>query len=513
MFREHLMKALDSAVKHFNGGMSDNDAVVKAASDSQFNPDQTQRLLETYNTAKSVYFFKVANDRRESFPLADPAVVMPALFSGEARAKAKAAGALPDQGFYSEREFHYDGKWAFDQLGAHLAGTSLEKAAEVSSASRNYTLDALYRSLKKHADTNLRVAQRCRDTAGMCNVKHNDSLEKVAEFVKQDYHDPGRLAQVEHYMWALHGRDLAEPVMKDLLGVLPKNYAEKRASDRLASIPSDFEQRCPSIAFFVKEAFAARFAVGQQWALAETFEKEANDLICQWEKIAGLAPPQPADPGGGMSSFFGDALQDRLSKKAAGRQAPTAPPTNWEGGAILGGLTQPQASSGQPPPAKQQQQPKADGGGDKGGKKQPDSILSKALAGGASMLGGSMTDAIKGPASKALSGIMAGNEAEEERKMTGTLRNMQRKLILEDLIINDPVLSGEDPQAVVTAYHTLINLAPDVSLNKEIARSVVRASVNAVAMSPFDAKAIAELEGELRKNLGYTQPKPEGARA
>ena len=81
------------------------------------------------------------------------------------------------------------------------------------------------------------------------------------------------------------------------------------------------------------------------------------------------------------------------------------------------------------------------------------------------------------------------------------------------VIVNDPVLSGENPQAVVTAYHTLINLAPDVSLNKEIARSVVRASVNAVAMSPFDAKAIAELEGELRKNLGYTQPKPEGARA
>ena len=512
MFREHLMKALDSAVKHFNGGMSDNDAVVKAASDSQFNPDQTQRLLETYNTAKSVYFFKVASDRRESFPLADPAVVMPALFSGEARAKAKAATALPDLGFYSEREFHYDGKWAFDQLGAHLMGKSLEKAAEAATPGSNHTLDALYRSLKKYANTNRRVAQRCRETAGMCAVKHDDSLAKVAQFIKQDYHEQDRLSRVEHYMWALHGRDLAEPVMKDLLREIPINYDGKRASDRLAGIPSDFEQRHPDIAFLVKEAFAARFAIGQQTALAETFEKEANDLVRQWEQIVGLAPPQPADPGGGMSSFFDEALQDRLSKKAAGRQTPTTPPANWQGGAILGGLTQPQTSN-QPPPAKQQQQPKADGGGDKGGKKQPDSILSKALAGGASMLGGSMTDAIKGPASKALSGIMSGNEAEEERKMTGTLRNMQRKLILEDLIVNDPVLSGENPQAVVTAYHTLINLAPDVSLNKEIARSVVRASVNAVAMSPFDAKAIAELEGELRKNLGYTQPKPEGARA
>jgi hypothetical protein len=40
-----------------------------------------------------------------------------------------------------------------------------------------------------------------------------------------------------------------------------------------------------------------------------------------------------------------------------------------------------------------------------------------------------------------------------------------------------------------------------VSLEKDIARSVVRASVNAVSMSPFDAKAIAELENELRKQL------------
>jgi hypothetical protein len=508
MFREQLMKALDTAVKNFNGGMGDNDAVIKAAADSQFNSDQTQRLLETYNTAKSIYFFKSANDRRDRFPLADPGVVLPALFSGVAKAAPKAAG-LTDQAFYSEREFHYDGKWAFDQFGARQADeASMEKAA--SAQGTNLSLDTLYRSLKKHATVNRQTAERCTSTADFCQYQHDESLRKLAAFVSQAYHEPDRLAQVEHYMWSLHGRDLAEPVVQDLLTCLPATSAEKRAGDRLERLPTDFEQRHPAEAALAKEAFEARFATGQLRALAVTFEKEAAGMLQQWNEIAGFSPV--SEPAGSMSGFFAEALRGRLSKQAATGQSP------------LDQMAYPPA--GQPlkakqSPTQQPRQPRDGGGREKeegekakpGKEKAPESLLSKVLAGAGTAVGGGVSKALETPIQRAMASLTSGGEAEDAQRLTGTLRNMQRKLLLEDLMVNDPVLSGEDPQSVITAYQTMVNVAPEVSLNKEIVRSVIRTAVNAVSFSPFDAKNIAELEGEMRKNLGYTLPKAEGARA
>jgi hypothetical protein len=505
MFREQLMKALDVAVKNFNGGMGDNESVIKAAADSQFNPEQTKRLLETYNTAKSIYFFKSANDRRDKFPLADPEVVMPALFSGMPAAPAPKAAGLVDQSFYSEREFHYDGKWAFDPFGARQAGAAaLEKAA--SAPGTDLSLDTLYRSLRKHAATGQRLADRCRSTAEFCQYRHDDNLRKLAAFVGQDYHEADRLAQVEHYMWSLHGRELAEPVMQDLLACLPKTGAEKRAGDRLERLPTDFNQRHPWEAELVKEAFEARFAIGQQQALAATFEKEAADMLRQWNDIAGFPSGSPPEPG--MAGFFAEALQGRLTKQAQ------SSPLDQMGFPPAGQPLKAKQPSGQqqrqqrtPPPEKEETE-KAKPRGEK----PPESLLSKAVSGGAAALGSGVTEALKTPIQRAMASITAGDEAEDERRITSTLRNMQRKLILEDLMVNDPVLSGEDPQSVITAYQTMVNMAPDVSLNKEIVRSVIRSAVNAVSFSPFDAKNIAELEGELRKNLGYTLPKGEGAR-
>ncbi len=490
MFREQLMKALDTAVKNFNGGMGDNDAVIKAAADSQFNSDQTQRLLETYNTAKSVG--------------------LPALFSGVAKAAPKAAG-LTDQAFYSEREFHYDGKWAFDQFGARQADeASMEKAA--GARGTNLSLDTLYRSLKKHATTTRQTAERCTSTADFCQYQHDESLRKLAAFVSQAYHEPDRLAQVEHYMWSLHGRDLAEPVVQDLLTCLPATSAEKRAGDRLERLPTDFEQRHPKEAALAKEAFEARFATGQLRALAVTFEKEAAGMLRQWNEIAGFSPV--SEPAGSMSGFFAEALRGRLSKQAATGQSP------------LDQMAYPPA--GQPLKAKQPQtqqtrQPR-DGGREKeegekakpSKEKAPESLMSKVLAGAGTAVGGGVREALETPIQRAMASLTSGGEAEDAQRLTGTLRNMQRKLLLEDLLINDPLLSGEDPQAVITAYQTMVNVAPEVSLNKEnkeIVRSVIRTAVNAVGFSSFDAKNIAELEGEMRKNLGYTLPKAEGARA
>ena len=443
-FREQLMSALEAAVGHYNGGMSDTDAVIKAASDSDFNKDQAQRLVETFNTAKSIYFFKSADDRRTTFPIVDPAVVMDALFAPTTKAAAAAPFELRDYSFYDRPEPHYDGKFDLDKSGAQQFDWE-----EVKESVGDMTLDSLHFSLRKHASTARQLAERCASSTAMMESKYTEALEKLAAYIRQDWAEPERMADVEHYLWSKFGSQMTAPVVDDLMQWLPSNYSEKRATPDLERLPTSFGDRVPEVAAYAGEAVSARLNKSAMVGLQQQFEKEADEMVAEWEKLAGLTPPE--DP---TEDFFNPNFL-----KGAQAHKPAAPP-----------------------------------------KPKSPSVIGPALETTFKGLGGVVTDAAKKPLQEAATSLIAGDVGEEQ-KLTDKMRNLQRQLILEDLITNDQVLSGESPDLVAQAYQTLIDLAPEVSLKKEVARSVVRASVNAVSMSPFDAKSVVDLENELRKQL------------
>ena len=79
-FKDRLMDTLHGAVKHFNETGDPNQAVVKAARDADFNPEQTTRLVEAFNTARTLFHYKSASDRTSSFALADAGAVLTDLF-------------------------------------------------------------------------------------------------------------------------------------------------------------------------------------------------------------------------------------------------------------------------------------------------------------------------------------------------------------------------------------------------------------------------------------------------
>lgn len=443
-FREQLMSALEAAVGHFNGGMSDSDAVIKAASDNDFNKDQAQRLVETFNTAKSIYFFKSADDRRSTFPIVDPAIVMDALFAPVTKAAADSSFKLRDYTFYDSPEPHYDGAFNLDKQGMQKFDWE-----EVKESVSDMTLDSLHFSLRKHASTARQLAERCASTTAMMQHKYTEALEKIAVYVKQDWAEPNRLSDVEHYLWAKFGSDMTAPVVEDLMQWLPADYSEKRATPDMERLPTSFGESNPGVAANAEEAVAALLHKSATAGLQQQFEKEAEEMMAEWEKLSGLTPPE--DP---MEGFF-----DPNFLKGAQAPKPAAPP-----------------------------KPKSQG------------VIGPALETTFKGLGGVVSDAAKKPLQEAAGALLSG-DAGEEQKLTDKMRNLQRQLILEDLITNDQVLSGESPDLVAHAYQTLADLAPEVSLKKEVARSVVRASVNAVSMSPFDAKSVVDLENELRKQL------------
>jgi len=81
ILKEQLLGGLEDAVANYNSGMDEETAIAKAASDLNFNKNQTERLVELYNTSLTLHHFeKNASDKAAPFRLADKAGVLELLF-------------------------------------------------------------------------------------------------------------------------------------------------------------------------------------------------------------------------------------------------------------------------------------------------------------------------------------------------------------------------------------------------------------------------------------------------
>ena len=130
-------------------------------------------------------------------------------------------------------------------------------------------------------------------------------------------------------------------------------------------------------------------------------------------------------------------------------------------------------------PLSQKAQDAANGGGNKGG--------------GGSKGGGKVPDLFFTITDIARD--QARDEAQRRiNKATDGVNNLRRQLILQDLLARDKVLSQEDPNAVVAAYRSVHQVSPDTTLNKEVLRSMLRSAVQSVAISPYDAKTLADVD-------------------
>ena len=464
MFKENLMTALQEAVSHFNGGLDDNAAVVKAASDYDFNKDQTLRLLETYNTAKTIDFFKKADDRRQSFATAEAEKVLPALFSTDAVLKSAAPVEYTDYDFYNEPDQGYSE--STEKCASSILPDEPTEFNDVSL--EGATGFGVYRlnDLRK-------TASYFTDQKGIIGEVYDRTLQKIAQVLKPAYLDNHEYPKVEATLHMLY-KDAGDHIAEELLAYVPKDV--KRASDKekRAKICT-YDVENPTVFMLLKNAHQARQTWSQYAALEAQYEKEAKDYETEFNKV---------------SSFDTDALlghqemnefyTDDFMKSAKGEKEPSK---KEDYSSPFSQMASSATGAGQ-------------AGLDVAGKV-INPIADKAM----SSVGLPKVDvaaALKKPKER------AANTAAEK------MRNIQRKLILEELVTTDPVLKGEDPQSVARAYQTLMQVAPDISLNREVARSILRQSVQSVAVSPFDAKSWADLESEIRKRVRQGAATSEG---
>jgi len=91
------------------------------------------------------------------------------------------------------------------------------------------------------------------------------------------------------------------------------------------------------------------------------------------------------------------------------------------------------------------------------------------------------------------------SDADHEQK----LQQIKSRGVLNDLILNDPVISGYDPHEVASAYNQIAEMAPSFTDSGAAMQSLLRKRLEAGQFADFDVKQMVELEklkAESRKN-------------
>lgn len=455
-FKEQLRdEILPKTVEYYNSGSDINSAIVKAASDFKLNVDQTDRLVETMNTARVIaHYEKNAEDRTANCDIADKDTVHRMLFEDKTEKKASFGEPVYDYDFYGtvERNYRSDG--------------TMVKAAEEEKkpkATDGYSRKQIVERVVKYAselETRRRFAE---ERVGMAQTLIATRLSKVARALSAGYEPEERYALF------------------------------KAASVKFPNAVREIEKLVPPQIVKGASAFARKYRRANviDDSSVETMKQAAAQIeqdIANTETLAKMAETV--------------AKREAEVKKLVSDYAETE--------------KRAQSTFGPPPtkPPKKKDDDRKKGDDDKGRKGKKDPWISNAAKGtwnGIKNVKSRLTSEV--PGERALYDYLQGNifspetiddalfpQKPKSTKLRDIINNMRRSAILSELKNDDPILSEADPGAISSAYEMLVNTAPEVSLNKEVTRAILRQSVNSVAVSPFDAKQWADFDNVLLKN-------------
>ena len=484
-FKERLMGALHTAVGHFNGGLSPNESVIKSAGEHDFNVDQVSRLAETFNTARTIYHYKNASDRTSSFELADPAAIIPAMFKPEPDVK-QSTCVNHDYSSYEVPEVDYHD------------GINVKAASAVNDVELPTPVDHLDTNMEtqtKRAFEAMRVqrdlANTARDEARIAGTKAASLITKVSadltlgfEDICQDRYN--RLTAGYHTQASPNMKDQWAPVMSKLAAFVPMWLDE--ASKGIDMGPVVDDRDLGDYTNILKEAKYWMEAEAEMLAVAGQLDKEADTFERDWlDVISAVLPKKEAST---LADFIDNSIRKIAATDTVETQEYTKEPSYFTKNVL--GRSEPI----------------------KGTKTRTTENLFGSMSEGINSMIGESTKPIVSSGIQSLVDRSVGPSEQENQDLSARLKNVQRQIMLEDLITNDPVLSEESPDTVAQAYATVLNIAPELASNKEIVRAILRQSVHAVAIDPYTAKDWTELEKNIRSIAGKTSAgaKPVGAK-
>ena len=443
-FQQELMGALQSAVSEFNKTAEPNSAVIHAAKQADFNPEQTRRLVETFNTARTIYHYDTG-EKTANFPVASADKVLLSLL-GEPVAK-EAAAPYQDYAEYDQPEMDAkQGSVIFSDdplppLVADNGGIDLYNTPTLENQAHRVV--AGIREKRAHAS-------HAEDLGREALLKAENIFKKIATELGHVSHDVA-LDKYARLQLSFDSTPEFYPIMARLHDYIAPGIKEAMTTSLMESYgkvidAADIEGYCGA----VKSAQALWAEYANHAAIGSTLTKEAAELEQSFDSVVlENAPKQTEDP---LGAFF--------PKRAQGESAPA--------------------------PAK----------------KTSTDPLSKAISKG---IESGVPAGFKDMAG-AIGADTRQKVLKQNAKMTQRLKNTQRQILLQDLMVNDPMISEAAPDQVAQTYEAVMQMAPEVTTNKEVMRAILRQAIHSVAISPYDAKDWLELEKVIQDVRGTRPP-------
>lgn len=490
-FKEQLRdEILPKTVDYYNSGLDINSAIVKAAEEFKLNLDQADRLLETMNTARVIaHYEKNAEDRTANCDVADKDVVRKMLFADKPTEKKAAFGPTGmDWGSYAS--------YMFQERDYRHAG--MTKAAETASSDKpvsEFTMAQALGHVAKYARDVEAQRKFAEERLEMGRAQVATSLSKIASSLSKGYEPEIRYALFKaacsktcpEVIKSIES-ELAPRIIKDATPHLRKfnraNVIDTRPVETEIKLAEDIEDDISQLGR-IQGIIAARKAN----------EDEVKGVIHKYAEAIKVARSHGPRRG---TSVDHDRDRDRGHDRNRGHDSDRSSTIN-----IPSYSSRTSGSSGSNPKDRDDQSPWMDKAV---GFTQAITPADKAAKGVYDYITGAMFTP------EAILDAMRPEPRKSDTSIKSYIENIQRSEILSDLYNNDDIISEHSPEDVTRAYQALVAANPELSLHKEVVRSVLRQAVNATSISPFDAKQWADTGSAIAKNKRDVHPVIMGSR-
>ena len=441
--------ALNEVVTNINSGSTPTTALKKVASDLDLNPNYIHRVGEALNVALHYNHFKKAEDRSSQFEIADIPGTIKELFDGtEKTSSQKKAEAFSDNGG-EDTVFNYNR--ILNNPKYKKAYLEIVNAAETHDSFPLSLKGAFEKSANLLKDLERELDEVKTDKVGS-EIELNQRFSSLSDHFRKDANYRLSFDEFESQAYSKYGEQ-AVPYL-DLLHKTSKTAEDRGVHDK------GYQMFEPSKELQMFDSFIKA---------AETFAK-SDELLKEAEEKFSFEKEYYSEIGKLVAN------NGSLSKTAE-QQDPVKVKKKNKPNKV--------AEERDPVLLRIEKTAKF--------KKSADVVSLFALS---RLLNQSQT---QDGLAKNMGERFIRSKDGDSPKHNLPLENMERQLLLQELIMTDPILSKANPQKVAKAYEQILRLSPQVSKEKEVVRAMLRQAVASQAIAPYDADQWTKLDTDILK--------------
>lgn len=449
-----IKSALSEAVQRVNEGLSPTAALSKVASEMDLNPNYIQRTGEALNVALHYKHFKTASDRSVDFEIADIPQVIEDVFSRTEKTSAEYASDNFSGNEAHETVFNYN-----RMLSNPIYKKAFLEINEARETNDSFptTLNTVYEKSANYVQKLHKQADAAEVDKVAAEIDLNYRFSELADEFKKEASYRTSFEEFESQVFAKHG-EAATPYI-DLLYKLSGQKEERGVHDSAYMM---FDS-CKEASMFDNLMKAAELYLSSA-KTAEDMQADLNFETAYLKETCKLMGKQSAAK-----------CSHDSEKTEASSDEESDDPVIAE---IKKKASDPEYSLA--------------------AKHAGDPVLAQAMEKEAFGFGKVFSDLLQEPLKESFSSIFR----KPPSKPNLTLDNMERKLLLQELMITDPILSKHNPAKVARAFEQILRLSPEISKEKEVVRAELRAMMATQALSKFDADLMTKLDtGMLKRRV------------